>query len=79
LNLTHSPISQIIPVTDSSILTIGFDRNIYQYDCDSSDNWTLKRSLTKDVSNPLLQAPGITGGVENISASIQEFIYAKGL
>ncbi len=68
--LTHSPVQHIIPLSDNSILTIGFDRNIYQYDCDSSENWAFKRSLTKDDSNPLLQATSNVGG--EISASIQE-------
>ncbi len=63
ISLIHSPISHIIPISDSSILTIGYDRNIYQYECDSNETWSLKKSLTKDSVNPLLSANSSEGSM----------------
>ncbi len=69
IGLIHSPISQIVPISDSSFIAVAYDRNIYQYECDSNDLWAIKRSLTKE-SNPV--SSSITTQSEGTSMSVQD-------
>ena len=48
LNLTHSPVSKIVPLNDEIIIVIGFDRHFYRYSRSNPEKkWKYHDSLTK--------------------------------
>lgn len=50
--LSHSPLSFIIPVSDTLIYGVGYDRHIYQYGySDDSKSWVLTKTITKQDEN----------------------------
>lgn len=63
INLSHSPVAFILPISDSKIYLVGYDRHIYLYESDSNCNsWVLNRCLTKET-NPTKNEQTTTGGL----------------
>ncbi len=61
--LYHSPITLFVPITDTSIYVVGFDRQIYEYledensrKDDSNWTWVCKRNITGGLY-PLKKTP----------------------
>lgn len=67
VNLYHSPICYFVPVSDSSVFAISFDRHIYEYTEEekqnkeeNSQNWICKRNITGGIY-PVRRTPTETG------------------
>jgi len=77
--LYHSPICHFVPITDTSLFVIGFDRHIYEYSEDekSEDNWlwTCKRNITGGIY-PVKKTPTVDNKskpiIEQRSGSIMD-------
>jgi hypothetical protein len=70
VNLTHSPVSHIITVSDSQVYVVGFDRHLYLYE-NYGDKWAFKKCLTKET--PLLdQGRSSSVVTESVGGGIAE-------
>lgn len=68
--LTHSPLSHLVPLSNTQVYGIGFDRHIYLYE-EKDNEWKFAKSITKETSSTPAQS---TSNVvaDSVSGSIQD-------
>jgi len=71
VNLSHSPITSIVPVSDKLIYAVAYDRHIYEYELTNGE-WLIKRTITKDGGTPSGATTESSGNV-GVAAMLSKF------